>query len=306
MKIWNFFITVIFNIIKCLSLNNSISGEYFSFFLSNTTKFNYKEINNLIVFGDSHSAVRTNLTDMSYTGKNASRGKNWPLWLIEFNNMKLWNYAWGGSVIDMKLIVKDRWVELDLKNQYNYFYENMSEEKKFYNQWKKNNSLFAIWIGNRDVALVKKNMNITEEIDKITDSLFATINDIYDIGARNILIMEAYPRYKFPCNNENLDFIKNNIIEFNNNIRKKTKLFFEKYLDLNIFIYKTVDIFEEIILNCNKYNFKDCVNAWIKNDKNNINDYFWVNSHINEKGNKLLAKYINDTLSLVNFSLIKD
>ncbi|KAG4102900.1 hypothetical protein H8356DRAFT_929928, partial [Neocallimastix lanati (nom. inval.)] len=68
--------------------------------LSNSTKFNYNKIENLIVFGDSHSTVLTNFTDMSYTGWNFSGGKNWPLYLIDFNNIKLWNYAVRGAYIN--------------------------------------------------------------------------------------------------------------------------------------------------------------------------------------------------------------
>jgi len=44
-------------------------GSLSDILLSNFTIFNYNKIENLIVFGDSHSAVNTNFTDMSYTGK---------------------------------------------------------------------------------------------------------------------------------------------------------------------------------------------------------------------------------------------
>ncbi|KAG4083691.1 hypothetical protein H8356DRAFT_967623, partial [Neocallimastix lanati (nom. inval.)] len=52
---------------------------------------------------DSHSSVQTNFTDMTYTRNNCSRGKNWPIHLIDLHNMILWDYALGGLIIDEKL-----------------------------------------------------------------------------------------------------------------------------------------------------------------------------------------------------------
>jgi len=170
-------------IFLCIGIKaNEINSNEFSVtMLSNSTKFNYKEIKNLIVYGDSHSATGTNYTDMSYTGKNASHGKNWPLWLKNFNNMKLWNYAKSCAVVNKNLVNIDKCVSLDFKGEYKYFFENMSEGKKFSNQWESNNTLFAILIGTRDVGLMI-NKNITEEIDNIIDSLYDTINDMYKVG----------------------------------------------------------------------------------------------------------------------------
>ena len=100
----------------------------------------------MIVFVDSHSATGTNFTDMNYTGRNHSGGKNWPLYLRDFNNMKLWNYAVGGSVIDNKVLSNPRDDKIDLLKQYELFYEKMSYGKIYFNVWNKNNSLFAFFL----------------------------------------------------------------------------------------------------------------------------------------------------------------
>jgi hypothetical protein len=73
----------------------------------------------------------------------------------------------------------------------------MSENKRFYNSWNKNNSLFAFWIGNIDnhqLYKKKKNKIVTIEIDEITDTYFEVINKIYNIGVRNILILIVFNR----------------------------------------------------------------------------------------------------------------
>jgi len=242
---------------------------------------------------------------MTYTGKNHSGGKNWPLYLMEFNNIKLWNYAVGGAVINKKYLKNNNKNNIDLEKQYEYFHENMSEGKQFYNVWNKDNSLFTFWFGACDIGYRKYG-----SIDEVTDNLFNIINKIYEVGARNILIFGSPPIYRNPyrsifyknkgCSKKDCNYIKNEVLTFNYNVVNKMKMFFEKYSDTNMFFYSTVEKFEEIIFKCKKYGFKDCINAWGYNKQKNINDYFWANSHISFKANKYLANDINEFLRSLN------
>jgi len=272
--------------------------------LSNSTKFNYNEIKNLMIFGDSHSAVGTNYTDMSYSGKNLSGGKNWPLYLKEFNNMKLWNYAIGRAPIYEKLNNET----VDLKMQCEYFYKNMSKGKKYYNEWNINNSLFTFWFGTIDIGFRNYNYKTIPELVK---NLFFLIKGMYDIGVRNILIIGAPPLYRIPsrknfimCKNHSDDIciksLKKEVLSFNNELIKSSKKFFKKNNDVNIIYYNSVNKFENIISNCHKYNFKDCINSWGGKKNKNVNDYFWANSHISDLANKILAKDINDLLKSIS------
>ncbi|KAG4095514.1 hypothetical protein H8356DRAFT_1427112 [Neocallimastix lanati (nom. inval.)] len=266
--------------------------------LSNSTKFDYHKIENLIVFGDSNSSVGTNYTDMTYTGVNHSGGKNWPLYLKDFNKMK--------APIYEKLFNDSR----DLKTQCDYFYENMSKGKKFYNTWNENNSIFAFWFGTIDIGFRNHNYKTVEELAK---NFFNLIERMYDYGLRNILILGAPPLYRIPSHrsftkcrdisDENcIKFLKNEVLTFNNEIMAKSNIFFNKHKDINLIYCSTVDIFENIISNCNKYKFKDCINTWRSNKKNNVNDYFWANSHLSDLANKILARDINELLSSLNKS----
>jgi len=278
---------------KIFSENNDSSIV----FLSNYTKFNYKEIKNLMVFGDSHSAIGTNYTDMSYSGWNQARGKNWPLYLKEFNkNITLWNYAKGGSLIDENLVKIPSYYKIDLKKQYEYFYENMSEGKQFEKIWNKNNSLFAFWIGNIDIHQLYRK-NVTIEIDKITNKLFESINKMYDVGARNILILNIFNK---GCILNKNHFLKNDVLEFNNNVLKRSEDFFKKHSDSNFIIYKANNKLANIYSNCKEYKFEDCTNMWEKNKEKNISIYLWVNSHLTDRGNKILAEDINNLLNSIN------
>jgi len=289
---------------KCSKNNDSRPCISKTILLSNSTNFNYYEIKNLIVFGDSHSAIGTSFKDMTYTGKSHARGKLWSLYMKEFNkNLKLWSFAISGASINRKFIKSKK--KRDLIYQYEKFYENMSEHKKFYNLWNKNDSLFIFWFGAIDIGFRKQGT-----IDEITESLFNIINKIYDIGAKNILILGAPPLYLSPlrsinykaknCSNEDCSTIKNDVIMYNKIILEKSKIFFENHSDVNLIYYSTIDLFDEIINHCDKYKFKDCIHAWGHYKKKPIEDFFWADAHMTYKANKILAEDIEFLLKSIH------
>jgi len=172
----------------------------------------------------------------------------------------------------------------------------MSENKKFHNEWNKNNSLFAFWVGNIDIHQLYRK-NVTIEIDKITDRYFEIINEMYNTGARNILILTIFNKWCVSNGNCN---IKNDILRFNSKIIKFSEKIFENHPDTNFIIYNTMDKLIEIVSNCEVYKFKDCTKMWKDNKKNNLTDYLWVNSHLTDHGNKILAEDINNLLNSIN------
>ncbi|KAG4102877.1 hypothetical protein H8356DRAFT_1420714 [Neocallimastix lanati (nom. inval.)] len=291
---------------KCHSLGmfnkNEISEKKKSLvMLSSSSKFDYNKIENLIVFGDSHSSVDTNFTDMSYTGNNHSGGKNWPLYLLEFNNnMKLLNFASRGAVVDSN-IAFHRKNTIDFLKQYKLFYEKTIFEKKSLNEWNSYNTLFAIYIGTNDIYHInhkckdeysifctKNNKQVIDNINDIIDIIFNIIYKLYNTGARNIMIFTISPK-SYILNN----YLKNDVIRFNDNIIEKSKYFFKKHSDINFIIYNITDKLKEIISNCTMYKFKDCTNMWKFNKENNLSDYLWFDSHLTDHGNKILAYDIN-------------
>jgi len=211
---------------------NNMTNWSSTILLSNYTNFNYNEIENLIVFGDSHSAIGTNYTDMTYTGRNHSGGKNWPLYLKEFNNMKLWNYAKSSAPIHEKIYYNRT---IDLKMQYNYFNNNTSKGNKFYKELNKNNSLFIFWFGTIDIGFRKYNY---ETVEELAENFFNIIEKMYDSDAINIMILGAPPLYRIPSRrhfnvckgilDENcIKYLKNEVLTFNNEIIKNLKNFFK-------------------------------------------------------------------------------
>jgi len=168
----------------------------------------------------------------------------------------------------------------------------MSKDKKFYQNWNSINSLFVIGSGHNDHKCLYRKKT-TFEIDKITTELFNLIEKIYEVGARNFLILEIQPQHINPLKQSK----KEDILMYNNKIIVKAKNFFKKHLNTNITVYNTFKKIEEIMANCDFFGFKDCVSAWQNNKKNKMEDYLWINNHLSEKGNKILSDDINDILT---------
>jgi len=85
----------------------SVGGDLSKLFLSNHSTFNYNEIKNLIVFGDS----------------NSCHPYQWPNHLSRIHNMKLWNFARSGAVVDLNITHRGPGHgNFDFTREYNFFY----------------------------------------------------------------------------------------------------------------------------------------------------------------------------------------
>ncbi|ORX43060.1 hypothetical protein BCR36DRAFT_586872 [Piromyces finnis] len=236
---------------------------------------------------------------MTYTGKNCSGGKNWPLHFIDIHNMTLWNYGKGGSVINENLVRSSNvsyYEKLDFKKQYNLFFNNMCQGGPFSNRWNYQDSLFATNLGFNDVKpeFLFENHNKTLDIESFSESYFKVIEDLYNAGARNFLIFKIYPYCK-ACRFDNKYLME----YFNNLLEIKGIEFFENHPDTNIFIYNTEEFCDDVYKNCRNYGFKNCKTRWNWNKKKYMNNYFWRDTHITSLGNKLMAQNINDLLNLL-------
>eukprot|EP00833_Pecoramyces_ruminatium_P004985 jgi/Orpsp1_1/1179017/evm.model.c7180000067602.1 len=125
--------------------NESIGGDLSEIFLSNNTVFNYDEIKNLVVFGDSQSSS-------SYQWQNK---------LSYIHKMRLWNFAKSGAVVDLNITYRSpAHGSFDLIKEHRLFQEKMIYHK-ISNQWNGKNTLFAIHLGSNDIKdlyIKKKNI----------------------------------------------------------------------------------------------------------------------------------------------------
>jgi len=270
-------------------------------YLSTSNIFNYDEITNLIIFGDSHSATKTNQTTMEQI---PCKRRNWPLPLSDIHNMKLWNFAATGAVVDFNITYREGY-EIDFLKQYELFNEKMTKDKIFYNQWDSKNTLFALYLGSNDIHFINfinTNKTVFQVMDNIIDIIFNHAEKMYEKGARNFIFINVPPLNEAPINAKGKhSYYKDEIPYFNNAINKKTKILFKKYNDINIIVYNLNNEYMYIMENYKEFGFLFGKEAWLNNPEFKEDDYFWRNpTHISNKGNKLIAEDINDLLTSLN------
>jgi len=181
----------------------------------------------------------------------------------------------------------------------------MSKGKKYYNKWQDNNTLIGIFIGSNDVNdinYINNNKNITENMNDIIDIIFNTIENMYNVGIRNFMIINIPPFDLSPVNAKNKrPFYKHEVPMFNNALNENSKSLYWKFNDINIIVYDNYNEYKYIMENFKLYNFKSKTDSWYFNKNDKMDNYFWRDfTHISNKGHKILAEDINDLLSSIN------
>ena len=164
------------------------------------------------------------------------------------------------------------------------------------NKWNPQNSLFVVWLGYNDVSFLKENKNYKVEINEIINNLFDNLNDLYKIGAKNILIMNVLPKYLSPWPNKH--HLRRNLLYFNKKLIISSRKIFLNHSDLNIIFYDIYKKISHVIKNCNEYGFKYCRKS--NKNLNKINGYLWTGLHLTVSGNKIIVNDIDKYLNSIN------
>ncbi|ORX42263.1 hypothetical protein BCR36DRAFT_374638 [Piromyces finnis] len=193
----------------------------------------------------------------------------------------------------------------------------MSHEKRYFDQWNGTNTLFAIYLGANDISVlntnktvnnqqyVNNNKAINENLRYIINIMFKKIENMYEVGGRNFMILNVFPIDLAPVNdNGKYNYLKEEVLYFNSLLSEKSKTLFNKYSDINVIVYNTHEEYKYILGNSTKFNFK-FINKLCKFNKKskrrNCNKYFWYDpTHITKKGNTILAEDINELLKSIN------
>jgi len=299
-----FIFTFILVLLQIIFANGSKKGsETSTAYLSETNVFNYNNIKDLVVLGDSFSSTGTNYHTMKYSGANVSGGKNWPLQLLKYHKMKLWNFAKVGAVVDFKIVPR-RGYKVSFVRQGDIFVDKMSEGKTFGDSWNGNSTLVAYWIGVNDIRCIKrpKDKNVDEKFDKIIKEIFQTLEKMYNAGAKNFLIINIPPLIRHPFNSRgSYPYYEHDTEYFNNAFLEYSEKIASNHTDANIMVYNAEEQYNYIIDNCEKFQFKDCSHGWKVSKVTSLKkSLFHDFSHLSYNGNKYLAKDINKYLLSLN------
>jgi len=273
-------------------------------FESNEKSFNYKNITKFVTFGDSFTHIeKVNLDEMTYIEDTLSDLK-WNSVMSKNNNMTLYNFAYGGAVIDRNIIPQSPFHSSFLL-QYDQFIERMSEGKKFGN-WNGNDTLFGFWFGTNDNLYLDRDTYDSDDKVKdifktIFETLFSKVNDMYNMGARNFLFIKAVNLNKFPqvkdgksrSIRKKLEKTKGYINDF---IIKNAENFHNNHNDTNIYVYGADNEYDYIMENYKQYNYTSNSEYYNKHGEKkgkDVNDYIWIDGlHSTPKTQRILAENI--------------
>jgi len=182
-------------------------------------------------------------------------------------------------------------------------------EKKYSDQWDSHNTLFAMYIGSNDIFEVK-NLNNTktmfENLNDILDVISTTLENIYEVGGRNFLILNVAPFYYAPINakRNKYQYVFQTVPYFNYFLKVKAAKLFANHEDVNVLFYDLHTEYLYIMDHYADYGFQSKDQAWKTDNKRykkhtKLDDFFWRDfTHISNKANKILAEDIHSLLEL--------
>jgi len=179
----------------------------------------------------------------------------------------------------------------------------MSKGRKFGDQWKSNNTLFAYWLGCNDIRNVFREPHITPLLfNQIHETMFNIFNSLYMNGARNFLIINIPPLDKAPLNESGkYNYYKDDVESFNNEYIKYSKNFFKKHPSVNIIIYNAKEEYEYVMNNYKSFNLISGNSRWSAYKNLDLKYFFWHDhSHLSYTGNKILAEDMHSLLISLN------
>ncbi|ORX85699.1 hypothetical protein BCR32DRAFT_216830 [Anaeromyces robustus] len=266
------------------ALGRTFRGQDVSWaYLTNSTfLFDFDKMQDLVVFGDSYSDVHTNVKNMKYDSEIYG-GKNWALKLIDIPDHKvwLWDFAHKGAVVDLQLVPRDE-ENTSFVTQYNSFVENLYEKNSI-RGWSSRTTLFSIWFGTNDIIYMSRSPESSSNgtIDKIIDSKFQTMENLYQHGARHFLLIYVPTIEKAPLNRGNsLYFTYDDTTYYNTQVNNRAKEFSTTHPDCNVLVYDSFMEFNYIMDNKNAFGINNIVDSCVESgadDCGKDETHFWHN-----------------------------
>ncbi|EAU92018.1 fungal cellulose binding domain-containing protein [Coprinopsis cinerea okayama7 len=258
-------------------------------------------------FGDSYTQTWFNHTDTPpapgnplgnppYPGWTATGGPNWVGYLTtEYNNSLVltWNYAYGGAVIDDKLVTPWQPGLIHLTGQVDQFLE-YAAKKPAVVPWTSKNALFSIFIGINDIGNSWWLPGSRDEFnDVLLDAYFGLVQKLYDAGGRNFLFVNVPPIDRSPLMLEQTDdagraIEKEVIASYNRKLLERIEALKATDRKIKTFFWDSNAFYTKVLDSPQEYGFKDAT-SWGKEDP----EIFWGdNYHPSTYADKLFAEDI--------------
>ncbi|KAL4967608.1 SGNH/GDSL hydrolase family protein [Aspergillus stella-maris] len=216
--------------------------------------------------GDSWSRTGFNITggqpsvshplgNPDYPGRTSANGPNWLGYLTTSYNQSVfltYNFGTSGATIDSDIVDADADVLGELNDKFIPYYARNST-------WDRATTLFAIWIGVNDInRSYMGDYTATNEAD--LEQYRAVLDTLYEIGARNFLLLNAPPLERSPAVTgfETADVriprCLNMTTDWNGRLENLQEDIQHDYQDANVFLLDINTLFNEVIDDPAKYN----------------------------------------------------
>ena len=266
----------------------------------------------IIRSGDSYTTTGFNVTltqpspamplgNPAYPGYTAVNGPGWVDQLtLKYNQslIETYNLAYGGATVDSALVVPYKPEVLSFRQQVNEEFFPYYVEKKNAD-WTSSNSLFAFFFGINDVGNSYFESNSTAILDAVFNVYSGLLQELYQSGARNFLLLNVPPVNLSPLTAEQGPEAQasedGDIQDFNDRLAALAANVQYTYKDATVFQYDTHRVFSQVLQYPAIYpqtagykNTTDYCDAYANGtpelDTFNatcgipVNQYFWLNS----------------------------
>ena len=308
------------SVVMYAAADNALSFNYTVWSTDSVTQGD--TINKIVAFGDSLSDNQNMYNATLWKAPNPgswflgrfSNHKNWIEQLSDSMQLPLYNWAIGGAGVTTQNVVLPGIVQ-----QVQSFTEYMQKAQNYQPQ----NTLFTLLIGANDL------INYNQTVDQIMAGEKQAIQNLIDVGAKNILLMKlpnisVAPVFKIKSNGKQ---VAQQVIDLNDRLTLLVSSLQAQYgPSLHIQLFDTYTLFNELLNNPAKYNISNtsqsCLNINTDSALNYLQTYtarsqcsnpdafvFWDMLHPTSHTHKLLAdavmNYLSTTSTGFNIAAIK-
>jgi phospholipase/lecithinase/hemolysin len=186
-----------------------------------------------------------------------------------------YNFAWGGATIDSRMVPPGQGISLT--DEVNSFLSKFARRPQS-TPWQTRNTLFSVWIGINDIAYTYNRGGDRHVFsDKLLDSYFALVEQLYNSGARSFLFISVPPVDRSPVMLARpvweQAIKKAVILGYNSKLWKRIEWFERKHSDVTVWRWDSHAVFTAILDNPGKYGFRDATSH------GRSSGHFWGNAY---------------------------
>ncbi|KAL9087572.1 MAG: hypothetical protein Q9159_003588 [Coniocarpon cinnabarinum] len=226
----------------------------------------WEKLDRLFVFGETYSATGFNVNGtqpsvgnpfgnptLDYAPGMPSLGPTGPVWVHYITQMynrsmiRTYDLAVGGGTINRNLVnpvfPTAKTFYDQIQHSFIPFYGQQASDAG----WSPSKTLFAISFGVMDM-IIPFHEEKRPEVDKLLSSYETELNKLYDLGARNFLLLNIPPVDRpYRSDKAGVRALHTDVIAFNRQLSELRQHFVKDHRDANAFLFDTNSLFEAII-----------------------------------------------------------